>query len=97
MLLQSPSKTTKYITKMQHESSFVPKRVLIVSKVSKFELEKLRLPDLSDSQLKLRLLERGSNYEAMLANHERNKSVERQVINTLKQMNVDYKLTNRCV
>lgn len=80
---------------IRKESNFIPKHVLIVSKVSRFEFEHLREPNLNERQLKLRILERGSDYDEMLMNHEKNKAVEIQVINTLKRLNIDYKVTNR--
>ncbi|KAK0087241.1 hypothetical protein PV326_005259 [Microctonus aethiopoides] len=82
---------------IRKESNFIPKHVLIVSKVSRFEFEHLREPNLNERQLKLRILERGSDYDEMLINHEKNKAVEIQVINTLKRLNIDYKVTNRLI
>ncbi|KAK0161094.1 hypothetical protein PV327_009609 [Microctonus hyperodae] len=78
-------------------SNFIPKHVLIVSKVSRFEFEHLREPHLNERQLKSRILERGSDYDEMLVNHKKNKAVESQVINALKQLNIDYRVTNRLI
>lgn len=81
---------------MRHQStSFLPKRVLIVTKVSRFKFERLREPDIDESLFKIRLLERGSNYDSMLANHEKNKIVERKLVDTLEKRNIEYKITNR--
>ncbi|XP_057334344.1 NAD kinase 2, mitochondrial [Microplitis mediator] len=81
---------------MRHQStSFLPKRVLIVTKVSRFKFERLREPDIDESLFKLRLLQRGSNYDSMLANHEKNKIVERKLVDTLEKNQIEYKITNR--
>lgn len=80
---------------LRNESSFVPKRVLIVGKLSRYYFEKLREPDLTEEQLKRKLLERGSDYEDMLASHIATKNVEEQVIEVLKRMNIEYRIINR--
>ncbi|XP_054005898.1 NAD kinase 2, mitochondrial isoform X1 [Hylaeus anthracinus] len=80
---------------LRNESTFVPKRVLIVAKLSRYYFEKLREPDLTEEQLKLKLLERGSDYEAMLASHIATKNVQHQVINELRKMNIEYKIINK--
>lgn len=80
---------------LRNESSFVPKRVLIVAKLSRYHFEKLREPNLNDEQLKLKLLERGSDYDTMIASHMATKHVKNQVIEVLKKMNIEYKIINR--
>ncbi|KOC68376.1 NAD kinase domain-containing protein 1, partial [Habropoda laboriosa] len=80
---------------LRNESSFVPKRVLIVAKLSRYHFEKLREPNLNEDQLKLKLRERGSDYEAMLASHMSTKAVKSQVTEVLKKMNIEYKIINR--
>ncbi|KAG7201642.1 hypothetical protein KM043_004374 [Ampulex compressa] len=79
----------------RNESSFVPKRVLIVAKLSRYQFEKLREPDIDEAQLKLRLLDRGSDYDAMLASHLATKDVENQVTQILRKMNVEYRIVDR--
>ncbi|XP_078048632.1 NAD kinase 2, mitochondrial [Augochlora pura] len=80
---------------LRNESSFVPKRVLIVGKLSRYYFEKLREPDLSEAELKRRLLERGSDYEHMLAGHIATLNVQQQVIDLLKKKNIEYRVINR--
>ncbi|XP_011140774.1 NAD kinase 2, mitochondrial [Harpegnathos saltator] len=77
------------------ESSFVPRKVLIVTKLSRYYFEKMRKSELNENQLKLRLLESGYDYNAMLASHTATKAVECQVTEILRQMNVEYKIVNR--
>lgn len=80
---------------LRNESSFVPKRVLIVAKLSRYHFEKLRDPELDEAQLKARLLDRGSDYDAMLASHLATKDVENQVTQALKKLNVEYRIIDR--
>lgn len=80
---------------LRNASSFVPKRVLIVSKLTRYHFEKLRQPDLDEEQFKRKLLERGSNYESMLAGHRATKEVENEVVKVLKKMNIEYKRVDR--
>ncbi|XP_012220251.1 NAD kinase 2, mitochondrial isoform X2 [Linepithema humile] len=79
----------------RHESSFVPKKVLIVAKLSRYHFERLREPELNEYQLKLKLIEKGSNYDAMLASHLATKTVEKQVTQILREMNMEYKVIDR--
>ncbi|KYN26747.1 UPF0465 protein C5orf33 like protein [Trachymyrmex cornetzi] len=79
----------------RNESSFVPKKVLIVAKLSRYHFERLREPELSEAQLKMKLVERGSDYDNMLASHLATKDVENQVIHLLQKMNMEYKVVDR--
>lgn len=79
----------------RNESSFVPRKVLIVTKLSRYHFEKMQKPELNENQLKLRLMERGYDYNAMIASHMATKAVESQVTEVLRQMNVKYKIVNR--
>ena len=69
--------------------------MLIVAKLSRYHFEKIREPNLSDEQLKFKLLERGSDYDTMIASHIATKHVKNQVIEVLKKLNIEYKIINR--
>lgn len=73
----------------------MPRKVLIVTKLSRYHFEKMREPELNENQLKLRLQKRGYDYNAMIASHAATKTVENQVTEILRQMNVEYKIVNR--
>lgn len=73
----------------------MPRRVLIVSKLSRYHFEKTREPELDENELKLRLQKRGYDYDAMIASHAATKTVEDQVIKILRQMDVEYRIVNR--
>ncbi|XP_018050710.1 PREDICTED: NAD kinase 2, mitochondrial [Atta colombica] len=95
-LLHSPihvHRTLRFF--FRNESSFVPKKVLIVAKLSRYYFERLQDPELSEVQLKIKLIEKGTDYDNMLANHLATKDVENQVIHLLQKMNVEYKVVDR--
>ncbi|XP_011692743.1 PREDICTED: NAD kinase 2, mitochondrial isoform X2 [Wasmannia auropunctata] len=96
-LLQSPSANVHRSLRFlfRNESSFVPRKILVVAKLSRYHFERLREPKLSEAQLKVKLLERGSDYDTMLASHMATKAVENQVVQILQKMNVEYKIIDR--
>lgn len=80
---------------VRERSEFVPKRVLVLTKISRYQIEKIREPSLDESLLKKRLLERGSNYDAILSTHHKNKLAEQQTIEVLKKNNIEFKIIDR--
>ena len=50
-------------------AQFKPKKAVILTKVSRYEFEKLRHDNLSESQLEQELTARGSNYAAIRHHH----------------------------
>ena len=79
----------------KESTSFVPKRVLVLTKISRYQFEKMREPDLDESLLRLKLKERGSDYEAMLTSHYRNKAAELRTTEVLQNLNIEYKIMDR--
>lgn len=95
-LLHSSSRIFKGLQiSLRYESTFVPKRVLVLAKVSRYDFEKLREPELSENQIKTKIVERGSDCQAMLESHRKNQAVVSKAVETLKNMNIEYKLTDR--
>nr|CAD7424578.1 unnamed protein product [Timema monikensis] len=82
-----------------HYSSSAPSlklnRALLVSKLSRYELESLRFKDIDQTQLEKKLRNRGSDYELLIHHHEVHKSFEKSVIDVLKNKNVDIRLVPR--
>lgn len=66
-----------------------------MAKLSRYHFEQLREPELNETQLKLKLIERGSDYDAMLASHFVTKAIEDQVIQILRKMHVEYRIIDR--
>lgn len=73
----------------------MPKRVLIVAKISRYQYEKLREPQLSEKQLKEKLIKRGSDYDAMINSYLAIMNVKNQIIPLLQNINAEYKVVNR--
>lgn len=73
----------------------MPKRVLVLAKVSRYSFERLRQPELSESQLQKKLIERGTDYEAMYHGHLSNDKVIKQVVEALRQANIEHRLMDR--
>lgn len=80
---------------IRNASSFVPKRVLIVSKLTRYNFERLREPGLNEEEFKNKLLRRGSNYESMLSCHHSTKNVESEVVKVLNKLNIEWKKVDR--
>lgn len=66
-----------------------------MAKLSRYHFERLREPELSEAQLKAKLIERGSDYDTMIASHLVTKAVQDQVIQILRKMNIEYKVVDR--
>lgn len=96
-LLQSPSTNVHGSLRFlfRNESSFVPKKILIMTKLSRYQFERLREPELNEAQLKMKLIERGSDYDNMLASHLTTEVVRDQLIQILRKMNVEYRIIDR--
>lgn len=77
------------------ESSFIPEKVLIVSKLSRYHHEKLLEPHLNEEQFKTKLLENGFDYEVLRASYEANETVKNKVIKLFKKLNVKYEIVDR--
>ncbi|XP_058795973.1 NAD kinase 2, mitochondrial [Phymastichus coffea] len=77
------------------ESSFIPQRVLILTKISRYQIERQANPSLSEDQFKQGLLTRGTNYDAIFAGHQRNKATELRTIQALKKQNIDFRIRDR--
>lgn len=82
----------KYVHK---NINFIPRHVLIVSKVSRYQVERIRESQLSDNDFKKYMIERGTDYQRMVETHEKNKNIQDQVVKTLKKLNIQYILKNR--
>ncbi|CAG2059022.1 unnamed protein product, partial [Timema podura] len=88
-----------FLVGCHHYSSSAPSlklnRALLVSKLSRYELESLRFKDIDQTQLEKKLRDRGSDYELLIHHHEVHKSFEKSVVDVLKNKNVDIRLVPR--
>ncbi|XP_012269987.2 NAD kinase 2, mitochondrial [Orussus abietinus] len=95
-LLQPPwSVCNQLRVVLRSESSFAPKRVLVLAKMSRYEFEKMRAPHLDECTLKMKILERGSDYDAMLASYNAIQLAVQYTTKALKELNVEYNVSNR--
>nr|CAD7193737.1 unnamed protein product [Timema douglasi] len=88
-----------FLVGFHHYSSSTPSlklnRALLVSKLSRYELESLRFKDIDQTQLEKKLRNRGSDYELLIHHHEVHKSFEKSVVDVLKNKNFDIRLVPR--
>lgn len=77
------------------DRTFSFRKVLIVTKLSRYEFEQHKNPKLSAVQLEKLLRDRGTDYDLWLHYHQIHKHFERRVANSFKEHGVDVKLVNR--
>lgn len=70
-------------------------RVLLVSKTTRLEMEKLGRTDVIDADLRSILIERGSDF--LVKSHDEHKRFEKEVMRSLERLDVQVKLVNRLV
>jgi NAD+ kinase len=75
--------------------AFNPKKVLILTKLSRLEFEKLRHRDITDKELERVLKKRGSDYNTLLYHHYIHKGCESRVETAFKAFGVETRLVNR--
>ncbi|XP_017865304.1 PREDICTED: NAD kinase 2, mitochondrial isoform X1 [Drosophila arizonae] len=76
-------------------ANFKLKRALIVSKLSRYEFEQMRHPDLSREQLEQKLRDRGTDVENMLYLHNLHKDFERRIVRSFRNVGCEVKLSSR--
>lgn len=76
-------------------SQFRPSRAVILTKVSRYEFERLRHDSLTEAQLEHELTARGSNYAAIKHHHNIHKSLECSVVEALERAGLEIKVVKR--
>lgn len=71
------------------------KKALIVTKITRYEFEKIRHAELNDEQLEEKIRCRGTDYDALMYYHNLHKTVEKKVVKCFQDSGVDVKLVNR--
>jgi len=74
---------------------FKPKKALILSKVSRYEFEKIKHCNLTERQLEETLTKRGSDYTMIRYHHNVHKSMESDVVKSLEQQGIETKTVKR--
>lgn len=79
------------------EDEFKLRKALIVSKLSRFEFEQLRYPELNALDLERRIRDRGTDYDSLVSYNEQHGDFRRQVVESFKRNNVEVKVVDRSV
>ncbi|KAG8228457.1 hypothetical protein J437_LFUL009108 [Ladona fulva] len=74
---------------------FPLKRALVLSKLSRYEFERYRHPDLSEEELEKVLRKRGSDYDTLLFHHQLHKRCEGVVVAALEDAGAETRVVNR--
>ncbi|XP_078573695.1 NAD kinase 2, mitochondrial-like isoform X1 [Branchiostoma floridae x Branchiostoma japonicum] len=74
---------------------FHPERVLVLSKMSRYEFEKHKQPYLSEDELRRRLAARGSNYEGLMKRHKIHTRNLESVTEALRSHGVEVKVIQK--
>uniref|UniRef100_A0A182K9Y3 NAD kinase 2, mitochondrial n=1 Tax=Anopheles christyi TaxID=43041 RepID=A0A182K9Y3_9DIPT len=71
------------------------RRVLIVSKLTRLEFEKIREEQLSDECLEQKIRDRGTDFDAIKYYHHLHKDVEQKVVRSFQQHGIEVQVVNR--
>ncbi|UYV83582.1 NADK2 [Cordylochernes scorpioides] len=75
--------------------SFSPKRALVLTKFSRYEFEKRKHSNLSETELIKNLKDRGSDYSMLLHHHALHTKNRDLLVDTLMKNNIETKVVNR--
>lgn len=70
-------------------------KVLVVSKLSRYEFEKNRFKDLSDNEFERKIRERGTDYDKLMHHHNLHKDFELKVVEAMQSMGIQVRVVNR--
>ncbi|XP_073845223.1 NAD kinase 2, mitochondrial isoform X2 [Musca autumnalis] len=76
-------------------TNFKLQRALLVSKLSRYEFEQLRHPNLNAQQLEARLRDRGTDFETLMYLHNLHKDFERTIVRSFQNVGCEVRLANR--
>lgn len=71
------------------------KKALIVTKLTRYEFEKIRHSELNDLELEEKIKCRGTDFDALMHYHNLHKTVEHNVVNCFREFGVEVKVVNR--
>lgn len=80
---------------LRPENEFKIAKALIVSKLSRLELESHRNAKLSESQLEQLIRNRGADYDSLVYHHHLHKNFRQRVAQAFTDLGVQVQLTNR--
>ena len=74
---------------------WIPRQVLVLSKLSALEILKIRNPDLNEKQLIEQLRKQGKEHNEILHEHRSQLACEDKVGKVLKKLNINFRFTKR--
>ncbi|XP_074600971.1 NAD kinase 2, mitochondrial [Brevipalpus obovatus] len=86
---------TTMINNNEPGSGFKPQKALVLSKFSRYELEKRRYPSLSEEQLSIKLEKRGSDYQGLVHHHKIHSASKNKLKSVLENRGIEVKFINR--
>ena len=89
------TRTLSSIAKFISPLDFKPKKALIVTKVSRYEFERSKFSELSESDFENLLTKRGSDYTMVKYHHNIHKSAEEKITHALEARGVETKKCQR--
>lgn len=81
--------------KLGPEHNFKLAKALIVTKLSRLELEQHRYATLSQPQLEKLIRDRGTDYDSLVYHHHLHKNFQQRVADSFKERGVKVQLANR--
>lgn len=73
------------------------RKALIVVKLSRFEFEQLRYPELNALELERRIRDRGTDYDSLISYNEQHVDFRKQVVESFKRNKVEVQVVDRSV
>lgn len=70
-------------------------KLLLVSKLSRYDFERCRHVDLSESELETALRKRGADYDSLIKNHKLHKEFEQNVKKAFEDAGIEARVVNR--
>lgn len=71
------------------------KKALVVTKLTRYEFEKIRHSELNDLELEEKIRCRGTDFDALMHYHHLHKTVEHKVVNCFRELGLEVKVVNR--
>lgn len=73
------------------------RKALIVGKLSRFEFEQLRYPELNAVELERKIRDRGTDYDSLISYNDQHVEFRKQVVECFKRNKVEVKVVDRSV
>lgn len=73
------------------------RKALIVGKLSRFEFEQLRYPELNAVQLERKIRDRGTDYDSLISYNDQHVEFRKQVVECFQRNKVEVKVVDRSV